>query len=349
MPAVVDTPVDRVLTPGILMVARGVTGGTEATALALPADVALGRRIVAAAAVHAIDDERMSRDHATVRRDGGQWVITDLASRNGSFVSGQRITGEVRRRGDLVLRLGHTVFLLLGDITGHPAATGGAVGPELARAHARVRRAASADTLLITGECARARATAAHLFHDASARRAGPFITVSCSRLPEGVSERLLFGAQKGVVESIGHFQMARGGTIFLDEVEALEPAVQTKLERLIEHRRVEPIGVPAGLPIDVGVVAGADHELRLAVAEHRFAAALHRQLAQLTVQLPALRERKVDAARIVQVAAAEAGVVPHAKFLEACLIRGWPGEEDELIAAVRDAARTALAAGSGV
>src|SRR6188768_3658207 len=66
-----------------------------------------------------IDDDRMSREHATIRRDARGWVIVDRESRNGTFVDGDRITGEVRRHGDVVVRLGHTVFVLLDDARGH--------------------------------------------------------------------------------------------------------------------------------------------------------------------------------------------------------------------------------------
>jgi len=343
--ATVEVPTDErtsehVVTPGIVMVARG----SEAEARALGPEAVLGRTIKTPGATFDVEDDRMSREHARVRFERGHWVVADQESRNGTFVNGQRISGEVRRRGDTVLRLGHSVFVLLVDASGHPSA--GDVGPELARTYDRIRQAAAGTTLLVHGEPGAGSEVAARIYHDAGPRRAGPFVAVSCPSIPEGVSERLLFGARRGIVESIGHFQMARGGTIFLDEISALGANAQAKLLRLIDKRQIEPVGATEGTPIDVGIVAGAHAELRLAVADGRFEPELYKRLAQVTVHLPALRERRVDLARLVQreVVATDAKLRAHAKLVEACLVRPWPGNARELQAAVRKAAEGALA-----
>src|SRR5437868_4590127 len=102
-----------------------VASGRQPASLVLPVPAELGRRIAAAGKTHEIDDERMSRDHALVTTERGLWLISDRDSRNGTFVDGERVHGEVRRRGDVVLRLGHTVFVLLGDGRGHGAGSGG--------------------------------------------------------------------------------------------------------------------------------------------------------------------------------------------------------------------------------
>src|SRR5207237_537038 len=130
----------------------------------------LGRRIAAAGHAHEVNDERMSRDHATVTRDRDAWVITDLDSRNGTYVDGERITGMTKRRGDangdVVVRLGQSVFVLLADARGQPAADGDIViGPELARAYEQIRRHASSDTLLVHGESGSGKELAARLYH----------------------------------------------------------------------------------------------------------------------------------------------------------------------------------------
>ena len=328
------------------MVARG----TEAESRSFGAAAVLGRTSTTeGGAIYQIADDRMSREHATVRFERGHWVIVDHDSRNGTYVNAQRSAGEVRRRGDTVLRLGHSVFVLLGDASGHPQALGGdvVVGPELGRAYVSIRHAATrSKTLLVHGESGAGKETAARLYHEAGPRRAGAFVVVSCPTIPEGVAERLLFGAKRGIVESIGHFQMAKGGTIFLDEVAALGPHAQAKLRRLIETGRVEPIGTLEGTPIDVGIVAGAHSELRLAVADGSFDPELYKQLAAVAVELPPLRERKVDIARIVrrEIAAIDPTLRAHAKLVEACLVRPWPGNLPELQAAVRAAAQAAVA-----
>ena len=338
--------------PGILMIASGM----QPAMLLLPPSAELGRRIAAGKDGHEIADERMSRDHAVVSWERGGWLIKDLDSRNGTFVDGERISGEVRRRADVILRLGHTVFALLVDVRGHPAPEGEAVvGPELARAYDQIRRYAGGDTLLVHGESGSGKELAARLYHEAGPRRAGPFVAVNCAAIPEGVAERLLFGAKKGAfsgaIEALGHFQMASGGTLFLDEIAALAPAVQAKLLRVLETREVLPVGATAGTPIDLGIVAATHRELRAAVAERRFRDDLYYRMARTTVHLPPLRDRKVDIARLVQreVAATSRALAPHAKLVEACCLRPWPGNVRELRAAVRRAATDALAAGRDV
>jgi transcriptional regulator with PAS, ATPase and Fis domain len=310
-------------------------------------------------------------------------LISDRDSRNGTFVDGERVHGEVRRRGDVVVRLGHTVFVLVGNGRGHGGdeAADQVIGPELARTYDEVRRHATGDTLLIHGESGSGKELAARLYHDAGPRRAGPFVAINCAAIPEGVAERLLFGSKRGAfsgaIDAAGHFQIAHGGTLFLDEIADLDPAVQAKLLRVIETREVVPVGATNGTAVEIGVVAASHRELREAVAERRFRDDLYFRLALTTVHIPPLRARKVDIARLVQreVAAVDrrspiagggdpaglaggAGVrprgidrklAPHARLLEACCTRPWPGNVRELRSAVRQAANDAIAAGRDI
>jgi transcriptional regulator with PAS, ATPase and Fis domain len=339
--------------PAIVMVANGAAPAS----LVLPVPAELGRRIAAAGRIHEINDERMSRDHASVTTDRGMWVITDRDSRNGTFVDGERIQGEIRRGGDVVVRLGLTVFVLVRDGQGHggdhPADQ--VVGPELARVYDKVRQHAAGETLLIHGESGSGKELAARLYHDAGPRKAGPFVAINCATIPEGVAERLLFGAKKGAfsgaIEAAGHFQMAHGGTLFLDEIAELDPAVQPKLLRVLETREVVPVGATLGTPVEVGIVAATHRALPQVVAERRFRDDLYYRLALATVHLPPLRARKVDIARLVQreIAAASRTLAPHAKLVEACCTRPWPGNIRELRGAVRQAVSEASAAGREV
>ena len=336
--------------PGVVVVASGTT----VMALALPVPVELGRSVTAEGVKHEIADDRMSREHAVVRRDRGTWAIADKDSRNGTFVNTERIGVEVRRRGDCVVRCGHTVFVLLEDMRGHeaPRADQGdqVIGPELARAFAEVERAAgTGDTLLVHGESGSGKELAARLFHDVGPRRAGPFVAVNCAAIPEGVAERLLFGAKKGAfsgaIDAFGHFQQAAGGTLFLDEIADLDPSVQAKLLRAIETHEITPVGANAPTKVDVGIVAASHRELRGAVADRRFRDDLYYRLGRVTVRLPPLRERKVDIARLVQREIAVAKLAAHARLVETCCARPWPGNVRELIAAVREAIAKAQAA----
>lgn len=328
--------------PAILMIASG----HRPAATLLGSTATLGRTAQA-------NDERMSKEHATVRRERTGWTITDLGSRNGTFVNGDRIQGSHHATGDVILRLGHTVFVLLADGRGHPAASSELVqGPELQRTYAQIRAHAVTDTLLVHGESGAGKELAARLYHQAGPRAQGPFVAINCAAIPDGVAERLLFGSRRGAfsgaVDALGHFQMAHGGTLFLDEVADLEASVQAKLLRVLETREVVPVGATTGTPISVGIVAASHRELRSAVAERRFREDLYYRIARTTVLLPALRDRKVDLARLVEreIVAVDAKLGAHAKLIEACCIRPWPGNIRELRSAIRQAAISAVTAG---
>jgi transcriptional regulator with PAS, ATPase and Fis domain len=338
--------------PTILMIATEMQPAT--LVIAPPAE--LGRRIVTGAQSFEVGDERMSRDHAAVAWDDGVWRVRDLESRNGTFIDGERISGEVRRRGDLLLRLGHTLFALLGNGRGHPAPEGEhVIGPELARAYEQIRRRASGNVLQLYGEPGTGKDLAARVFHGAGPRHAGPFVAVNCAAMPEGVAERLLFGARRGAfagaIEAIGHFQMASGGTLFLDEFPDLDPSLQARILRVAETREVFPVGASAAMPIDLGIVIAGMRELRAPVSDRWISDELFQQIARATVHLPPLRERKVDLVRLVQrevaAAARAAGraLAPHPKLIEACCLRPWPGNIRELRGAVQRAAALARAA----
>jgi transcriptional regulator with PAS, ATPase and Fis domain len=334
--------------PGIVIVAIG----TKPSAIVLPSEAELGRHVAAGKQTHEIDDEKMSRDHATVRFERGVWVIADRDSRNGTFVNGDRIHGETRAHGDVVLRLGGTLFMLLADARGQPAPAGKyIIGPELARAFDHVKRNASSEAMLIHGESGSGKELAARLYHDEGQRKNGPFEAVNCAAIPKDIAERLLFGAKKGAfsgaVDAIGHFQMAAGGTLFLDEIADLDLSIQAKLLRVLETRTVLPVGATQGTTIDIGIVAASARELRGAVAAGAFRDDLYFRLARATVRLPPLRTRKVDIVRLVQreISDIDRSLAPHPKLVEACCLRPWPGNVRELIAAIHEAAQLALGA----
>lgn len=327
--------------PAIVLVAS-----PHRDAIAVRPPASLGRTIEADGLSFEIADDRMSRAHAQVTWERGAWRITDLGSRNGTFVDGVRITRPEVRHGDTILRLGHTVFALLVDGRGHPAPPSDpVVGPELARVYDQIRALANGTTLLVHGESGSGKELAARLYHEAGPRRGGPFVAVNCATIPEGVAERLLFGSKRGAfsgaVDAVGHFQAADGGTLFLDEIAELDTAVQAKVLRAIETREAIPVGGCGGTALELGVVAASHRELRAAVAAGRFREDLYYRIAGATVHLPPLRARKVDIARLVEreLALFDGGYAAHPKLIEACCIRPWPGNIRELRSAVRQAA----------
>ena len=323
-----------------------VWSGSGPSALVLPPTAELGRRISIEGATHDVSDDRMSRDHAVVRWERGSWVVRDLDSRNGTYLNGERAVGELRRRGDAVLRLGHSVFLLLGDGRGHGgrSSDGDIVGPELARAYAAL--APDAPAVYLQGEAGTGKQRAARRWHDTGPRAAGPCINVNCGSIPEGVAERLLFGGTRGAIETIGHYQMARGGTLLLADLGALDAKSQRRLAELLAEPGVDAPGI-----------VGTGQALEALVADGQLDPGLAQRFAPTAVTLPPLRARKVDIARLVEreVAAAAAGheppqrISPHAKLVEACCIRAWPGNVRELCSTVRCATLEALAGGREV
>jgi len=306
-----------------------------------------------------LDDDRVSRQHASIERRGRQWIVRDLGSRNGTFLDGERIAGDAAASGDRVVRVGHSVLLLLDDGRGHdgpPSDDDDAViGPELARVYEDIRRHGAAPTLLVHGESGSGKELAARLYHDSGPRRDGPFVPVNCAAIPEGVAERLLFGAKKGAfsgaTDAVGYVQSADGGTLFLDEIAELDAAVQAKLLRVLETREVVPVGAAAGVKIELGIVAATHRDLRVAVAERRFRDDLYYRLARPAAVLPPLRARRADIPRIVlrEIAAVDRRLAPHAKLIESSCARPWPGNVRELRHAIREAAGSALAHGRDV
>jgi DNA-binding NtrC family response regulator len=305
-----------------------------------------------------LDDERASRRHARVSREGGQWRVADLGSRNGTFLDGEAVPeGGAAAAAGGVVRIGRTLFLLVDDARpfagGVDARGERVVGPTLRRAWDEIARAAAAgETLLVTGETGTGKELAARAFHEAGQGGRGPFVAVNCAAIPEGVAERLLFGAKKGAysgatADAEGYFRAAARGTLFLDELAELDPAVQGKLLRVLETREVTPLGAAQGTRVDVRVVAATTADMRAAVADGSFRRDLYFRIGKPEVQLPPLRARREEIPWLVAraLAAVDAGLTADGLLVEACLLRPWPGNVRELLGAVRRAAHAARAA----
>jgi DNA-binding NtrC family response regulator len=336
--------------PGVILVASG----REPTRRVLAEGaihLTLGRSIATSSGRLSLDDGRMSREHASIERVGNDWIIRDLASRNGTFVDGERIVDQVQVRGDAVVRCGHTVFLLLADAReqdrDHDIGDW-VIGPELARVLGDVRRHAAAPTLLVHGESGAGVELVARHYHQQGPRASGPFVAVDCAAIPEGAAERLLFG---DAASAAGYLQNAAGGTLFLDEIAELDLAVQAKLLRAVESREVTPVGASTPIRVDAGVVAASHRDLRGAVASRRFRGDLYHRLAHPVVEVPPLRQRRGDIPLIVsrEVAQVDRGLAIHPRLVEICCARPWPGNVRELQRAVREAAEAAVAAGRDV
>jgi DNA-binding NtrC family response regulator len=166
--------------------------------------------------------------------------------------------------------------------------------------------AGTSSTVLITGETGTGKELAARAIHHNSARRANRFVALNCSAIPETLLEAELFGHTRGaftgaVATRQGRLEQAHKGTLFLDEVGTMSPALQAKLLRVLQEREFERIGESHTIKIDVRVIAATHSDLAKMVADGTFREDLFYRLNVLPVQLPALRERREDIPLLVQ------------------------------------------------
>jgi formate hydrogenlyase transcriptional activator len=189
------------------------------------------------------------------------------------------------------------------EITAASAATGGIIGASAALRDVleRVRRVAGTDsTVLITGETGTGKELIARAIHASSRRAKRALVKVNCAALPEGLVASELFGHEKGAFTGAlerrrGRFELAAGGTVFLDEVGELPPPVQVALLRVLQEREFERVGGAETLRTDARVVAATNRNLEEAVREGRFRSDLFFRLNVFPIQVPPLRARADD------------------------------------------------------
>jgi len=162
------------------------------------------------------------------------------------------------------------------------------------------RIAISDSTVLIRGESGVGKDLIARAIHNHSPRCGGPFVTINCAALPENLLESELFGHKKGsftgaIKDKEGLFNVAGGGTFFLDEVGNTSPAIQVKLLRVLEDKKITPVGGTSPIDVDVRLIAATNSNLENDVKEGRFRADLFYRLNVIPVEIPPLRNRKDD------------------------------------------------------
>jgi two-component system response regulator PilR (NtrC family) len=173
--------------------------------------------------------------------------------------------------------------------------------PAMQQLRAMIQRLAnSMAPVTIHGESGSGKELAARAIHDASSRRLQPFVPVNCGAIPETLMEAEFFGYRKGAFTGAdrdrdGFFQAAAGGTLFLDEVAELPLAMQVKLLRAIQERRVRKVGASSEEPVDVRLVSATHQDLAVLVAKGRFRQDLFYRLNVIEVRVPPLRERLED------------------------------------------------------
>jgi DNA-binding NtrC family response regulator len=213
--------------------------------------------------------------------------------------------------------------------------------------------AQTTTTVLIEGETGTGKEQVARAIHEASAsQRSGDFVAINCAALPETLLESELFGHEKGsftgaVGQRKGRFEQADGGTIFLDEVGDIPPAMQAKLLRVLQERRFERLGGSNAIEVDVRVIAATNRKLPKLVRQGKFREDLYYRLNVVKIELPPLHERPEDipllathfTAKYARRGEAARTIAPEA--MEKLLKHSWPGNIRELENAIEHACVT--------
>lgn len=347
---------DAARVPGLLRLLE--EGKAMATAIPLRSGVLeLGR---GASVLGEVRDAKMSRRHAQVRFDGRSFWVTDLGSQNGTFVDGEALVEGVPQEARRVVRVGDSLFVPSPDV--RPIQSQGVLlvdgfvrGPAVQRLLAEVTRAAELGfSLHIHGENGTGKEGVASAFHRHGPRRDGPFVAVNSAAIPQGIAERLLFGARRGAfsgaeVDAQGYLQAAHGGTLFLDEVVELDLAVQAKLLRVLECREVLPLGASKAQPVDIHLCSASNKDLRDLVASGKLREDLYFRIGRPEVVLPPLRQRPEEIPMLLQRELKRVSPTTglHVSLVEACLLRPWPGNVRELLVEMRTAIQAALMQGA--
>ena len=210
--------------------------------------------------------------------------------------------------------------------------------------------ASPASTVLLTGESGTGKDLAAKVIHYASDRAPKPFMTITCSALPEALLESELFGHERGAFtgadrQKRGLLEMADGGTVFLDEIGEMVPGLQAKMLRFLEEKSFKRVGGSVDLRVDVRVVAATNRKLEHEVREGRFREDLYYRLNVLPIELPPLRAKQADIPLLVnyyvdtynsEFRKRVRGVEPN--VMDRLRSYGWPGNVRELRNAVERA-----------
>lgn len=297
-----------------------------------------------------LQDQRVSREHAVLRFDGVTATLEDLNSSNGTWLGDRRLKGTTAVTNGTSLRVGSTQIVVIlpervvtnTESRALEAVEIIAVDPATEAVFALVKRVGPSDlAVLIQGETGTGKEVVARSIHRFSARSQGPFVTVSCSTLPEAFAEDTFFGHHgEGGSRRPGVFEAAAGGTVLLDEVGELSAVSQARLLRALQERVTAQSGSSRPLAENVRIVATTNRDLAREVSAGRFREDLYFRLNGVTIDVPPLRQRGKDIPAHVQRVFAERGstVTLGTGVAQVLAAHRWPGNLRELRNAISGA-----------
>jgi DNA-binding NtrC family response regulator len=297
-----------------------------------------------------LPEETVSRVHCEILRDQKGHLLRDLHSTNGTFLDGAEIREAYIRAGSVItvgtVQLKFQPFEERIEILpSDKEALGELVGKSLKMREifGLVERIGPTEaTVLIEGETGTGKDLVARTIHNLSKRADKPFVIVDCGAVAGNLIESELFGHEKGAFTGAtttrqGAFELAHGGTIFLDELGELSLDLQPKLLRVLEQREIRRVGGNRTIKVDIRVIAATKQDLQKEVAKGKFREDLYFRLSVVPIHTPSLRERKEDIPLIMRAIlarmakdGAEPRVVDDAA-LSSLLAHDWPGNVREL------------------
>jgi transcriptional regulator with GAF, ATPase, and Fis domain len=306
-------------------------------------------------------DETVSRVHFEIARDAKGYLVRDMKSTNGTFLDGAEVKEAYLRAGSVIglgaCELKFTPFEERIEILpSEKEELGEMVGksPAMREIFGLVERIAPTDaTVLIEGETGTGKDMIARTLHQLSPRAEHPFIVVDCGAVAGTLIESELFGHEKGsftgaVAARQGAFEMASGGTVFLDELGELSLDLQPKLLRVLEQRELRRVGGTKTIKVDLRVIAATRKDLRSEVEKGKFREDLYFRLNVVPITAPSLRERREDIPLLIDSMLKKLATPGHTITLSeqtraALMAHDWPGNVREL----RNVIERALALGA--
>lgn len=306
-----------------------------------------------------VEDPTVSAVHARLHATESGVRVEDLGSKNGVYLSGARIGSAWLTVGETSVVLGRTALTLRSlatfgaeSIDGEPVP--GIVGDSIPmrRLAAEIRRIAPLRApVLIQGESGSGKDLVARAIHTLSGRR-GDYVPLNVGAITETLADAELFGHCRGaftgaVASRAGAFEVANRGTLFLDEIADLPPSIQVKLLRVVEERRVRPVGSSRSEEVDVRVLSAAWARLEERVAKGAFREDLYHRIATFVIRVPPLRARRSDIPALSRILLRRLGEELGPKELGsrslAMLVgHSWPGNVRELASVLYRAAAAA-------